>query len=86
MAASKRNNIYIEGFVKNVLSFVVNMRPIVMLFLFDPRRLLKWLFFRPLHAPLISAADLKKSDYVMTNISRPQFAAQLLEIPKKFQV
>lgn len=26
----------------------------------DPRRLLKWLFFRPLHAPLASFTNLKK--------------------------
>ena len=37
-------------------------------------------FFRPLYALLASFAWLKKGDHVMTNISRLQFVAQLLQI------
>ena len=33
----------------------------------DPRRLLKWLIFRPMHASLALFTDLQKSDHVITN-------------------
>ena len=44
---------------------LVQVRAVVVVVFFfdnplDPRRLLKWLFFRPLYAPFASFKDLKK--------------------------
>lgn len=48
----------------------------------DLRHLLKWLFFQAVNTYCWFQSQIKKSGQVMTNISRPQFAAQLLESGK----